>query len=168
MRIANIDPMGDIATSLLSDAAAEVRPLYTQAPVELLGVPTNEPLRARDLYVGAFLGASPVGCGALREFDRVTAELRRMYVRPEHRRKHVGHTILAHLIASARELGYERLVLETGDKQRPAVAFYESHGFTRIKPFGEHVDDGTSLCYELHIGDARPRPATVQQSSGGP
>jgi hypothetical protein len=30
MRIANIDPQGEIATTLLWDAAAEVRPLYTQ------------------------------------------------------------------------------------------------------------------------------------------
>jgi putative acetyltransferase len=154
MRIANIDPMGDIATSLLSDAAAEVRPLYAQGPVQLVARPMNEPLRARDLYVAAFLGTVPVGCGALREVDRVTAEVRRMYVRPEHRRKYVGHTRLAHLIAGARELGYERLILETGNKQAPAVAFYENHGFTRIKPFGEHVNDGTSLCYGLHIDGA--------------
>jgi putative acetyltransferase len=157
MRIANIDPMGDIATSLLSDAATEVRPLYMQTPVEPVAPPTNDPLRARELYVAAFLGGSPVGCGALREFDRVTAEVRRMYVRPEHRRKHVGRAILTHLIASARELGYERLVLETGNKQAPAIAFYENHGFTRIKPFGEHVNDGSSLCHELHIDGPGPR-----------
>jgi GNAT superfamily N-acetyltransferase len=161
MRIANIDPMGDIAASLLRDAAAEVRPLYTRALVEPMAAPTNDPLRARDLYVAAFLGGSAIGCGALREFDRTTAELRRMYVRPVHRRKHVGDAILAHLIASARELGYERLILETGNKQAPAIAFYEHHRFTRISPFGVHVNDATSLCYELHIDGARERSAAV-------
>lgn len=155
MRIANIDPLGEIAISLLRDAAAEVRPLYAQPSREPMPAPTNDAPGARDLYVAAFLEGLPVGCGALREFDRTTAEVRRMYVLPEHRRKHVGGAILAHLIASARELGYERIILETGNKQAPAISLYEHHGFRPIEPFGEHVNDATSLCYELHIDSVK-------------
>jgi putative acetyltransferase len=151
IRIADIDPLGEIATSLLHDAAAEVRPMYAP-PGGPASSPRNDPLRPRDLYVAAFLGGSPAGCGALREFDRTTAEVRRMYVGPEHRRKDVGSAILEHLIARARALGYGRLILETGNKQAAAIAFYEKHGFRRIPPFGEHVSDATSLCYELHVG----------------
>jgi GNAT superfamily N-acetyltransferase len=151
VRIANIDPIGEIATALLRDAAAEVRPLYTQPAAKPISALTNDPPGARDLYVAAFVAGSPVGSGALREFDRTTAEVRRMYVRPEHRRKHVGQAILEHLIASAGKLGYERLILETGNKQASAIAFYENYGFRRIEAFGEHVTDETSLCYEFHI-----------------
>jgi putative acetyltransferase len=151
MRIANIDPLGEIATSLLRDAAAEVRPLYSRPSAEPTPVPTNDPLGIRELYVAAFMDSSPVGCGALRAVDRTTAEVRRMYVRPEHRRKRVGDTILAHLIASARKLGYERIVVETGNRQVPAISLYQHRGFTPIAPFGEHVNDATSLCYELRI-----------------
>jgi hypothetical protein len=133
MRIANIDAMGEIAASLLRDAAAEVRPLYAQTPPGPMLGPTNDPPRGRDLYVAAFLGDSPVGCGTLREFDRT----------------------------SARRLGYERLILETTNRQAPAIAFCENHGFKRIEPFGEHVNDPTSLCYEMHIDSARAGPATV-------
>lgn len=155
MRIVDIDPLGEIATSLLRDAAAEVRPLYVQPSAGPIREPTNDSLGRRDLYVAAFLGGSPVGCGALREFDRTTAEVRRMYVRPEHRRRHVGRAILGHLIANARELGYERIILETGNKQAPAIAFYENQGFRPIEPFGEYVNDATSICYELHINSDR-------------
>lgn len=151
MNIADIDPLGAIATSLLRDAAAEIRPLYEGLSADPMPAPANDPPGARDLYVAAFLDGSPVGCGALREFDSVTGEVRRMYVRPEHRRKHVGGAILAHLISNARRLGYERIVLETGNRQVAAISLYEHHGFTPIEPFGEHVDDVTSLCYELHI-----------------
>jgi putative acetyltransferase len=161
MHIANIDPMGEIAASLLRDAAAEVRPLYAQTPAGPIAAPTNDPPRGRDLYVAAFLGDSPVGCGALREFDRTTAEVRRMYVRPEHRGKRVGRAILLHLVACARKLGYERLILETGNRQAPAIVFYESHGFKRIEPFGEHVSDPTSVCYEMRIDGARAGASAV-------
>lgn len=161
IRVAKIDPLGEIAISLLRDAAAEIRPLYTHPGAEPTSLPTNDPPGLRDLYVAAFLTGSPVGCGALREFDRSTAEVRRMYVRPEYRRRHVGRAILAHLIASARELGYERIILETGNKQRAAISLYENQGFRPIEPVGEHVNDGTSLCYELQIASARGGPATV-------
>jgi len=161
VRIANIDPLGEIATALLRAAAAEVRPLYAQPTATPISALANDPPRARELYVAAFVDGSPVGSGALREFDRTTAEVRRMYVRPEHRGKHVGHAILAHLIASACKLGYERLILETGNRQAPAIAFYENYGFRRIEAFGAHVTDETSLCYELHIDGAKDRPATL-------
>jgi GNAT superfamily N-acetyltransferase len=154
MRIARIDPLGEIAASLLRDAAAEIRPLYAQASAGPLPAPTNDPPGVRDLYVAAFVDSSPVGCGALRELDRTTAEVRRMYVRPEHRRKRLGAAILAHLLARARELGYERIVVETGNGQAPAISLYQHHGFTRIAPFGEHVNDATSLCFELRIAGA--------------
>lgn len=161
MRIANIDPMGEIAIALLRDAGAEVRPLYTPPAGKPISALTNDPPSARDLYVAAFVEGLPVGSGALRELDRTTAEVRRMYVRPEHRRKHVAHAILEHLIASACRLGYERLIVETGNKQAPAIAFYENYGFRRIEAFGEHVTDETSLCYEFHIDTAKDRPSTV-------
>ena len=161
MRIANIDPRGEIATALLRDAAAEVHLLYPQPAGKPISALTNDPPRARDLYVAAFVDGSPAGSGALREFDRTTAEVRRMYVRPEHRGKHVGRAILEHLIASARKLGYQRLILETGNRQAPAIAFYENYGFRRIEAFGEHVTDETSLCYEFHIANAKDRPSTV-------
>jgi putative acetyltransferase len=161
MRIVDIDPLSETALALLRDAAAEVRPLYAQPFTQPMAAPANDAPRGRDLYVAAFLGGSPVGCGALREFDRTTAEVRRMYVRPEHRHKRVGQAILAHLISSARALGYERLILETGNKQAPAIAFYENHGFRRIEAFGKHVNDGSSLCYELQLDGAGNEPAVV-------
>ena len=161
MRIANIDPLGEIAISLLRDAAVEIRALYAHLSPEPMPAPTNDPLGIRDLYIAAFLSGTPAACGALREFDRTTAEVRRMYVRPEHRRKHVGQAIFTRLIGGARQLGYERIILETGNRQAPAISFYKNLGFTLIAPFGEHVSDVTSLCYALHIEGARQGPPAV-------
>ncbi len=151
MRIANIDPLGEIATTLLREAAAEVRPLYAKAGEESLPAPRNDPLGSRDLYVAAFLGGLPVACGSLREHDRTTAELRRMYVRRAHRREQIGLAILRHLIAGAPALGYERIILETGNEQAPAIALYENCGFREIAPFGKYTFDETSRCFELRI-----------------
>ena len=153
VRIADIDPTGDLAEELLRAAAAEVRPLYGHFEPGADQPPTNKTLGTRERYVAAFVDDVPIGCGALRERDEATAEIRRMYVRPEYRRRSLGRTLLSHLIAEARRLGYRRIILETGDKQPSATALYEASGFKRIQAFGVHVNDPTSRCYELQISE---------------
>lgn len=154
-RIANIDPQGEVALSLLREAAADVRPLYSSAPG---GAPAlhNLPLGPRDVYVAALLNDKAVACGCVRELDAASAEIRRMYVHRDYRRRHVGRALLVHLVSEARLLGYQRLCLETGNKQPAAMALYESLGFTRIAPFGEYASDPTSICYELWLDKSAP------------
>jgi putative acetyltransferase len=74
-----------------------------------------------------------------------------MYVLQAVRRTGVARRILAALEASAVRMGYKIMRLETGSRQLPAMALYESFGFERIAPFGEYVNDPTSVCYEKRI-----------------
>jgi GNAT superfamily N-acetyltransferase len=71
-----------------------------------------------------------------------------MYVHRDYRRNGYGRAILIHLEHEARRLGYARLLLETGNRQEPAMALYEAAGFNRVQPYGEYVNDPTSICYE--------------------
>jgi putative acetyltransferase len=151
LRFVDVDPQGEAAQSLLRAAAVEVRALYDDVLAPDRPWPTNDRLGPRDVYVVAYCDQQPIGCGALREIDRITAEVRRMYVLREHRRNRVGHAVLTHLAAEAKRLGYERLRLETGNKQARAVALYEAFGFRRIAPFGKYENDPTSVCFELQL-----------------
>ena len=151
LRFDNVDPQGDVALSLLREAAVEARALYQDAAATVAPWPTNTALGVRDVYVVAYLDQRAVACGALRGLDGVTAEVRRMYVLREHRRNRVGHAVLSHLAMEARRLGYETLRLETGHKQAAAIALYEGFGFRRIAPFGDHENDPTSVCFELSV-----------------
>jgi putative acetyltransferase len=156
MKIAPIDSESAIALSLLREAAMEVRPMYGES----VGPPwpKNAPLGPRDVYVGAFIGETAVGCGAIRELDGSTCEVHRMYVLGSHRRQGVARAILAHIHAEARRLGYARLLLETGNRQTSAMRLYEGYGFERIQPFGQYAHDSTSVCYELLV-DTQAVPA---------
>ena len=161
VKIADVDPLGEVALSLLRQAADEIRPLYDGVlPLDRRS-PENVPLGPRDVYVVAYAGQQPVACGALREVDRENAEVKRMYVLREHRRNGIARTVLSHLVTRARRLGYERLLLETGDKQTAAVALYEASGFQRIETFGNYKDDPTSVCFERHLHDFSHRLAAV-------
>ncbi len=157
MRIADIDPRSDIALSLLREAAIEVRPLYGETPGPPW--PKNSTLGPRDAYVAAFDGELAVACGAIRELDAGACEVHRMYVLRGYRRQGLAWAILSHLHAEARRLGYEWLRLETGNRQGAAIGLYEDYGFSRIEPFGRHVQDPTSLCYELLVNHRDVVPA---------
>ena len=149
--IEEVDPQGPEAMSLLREAALEARSLYP----ELIGpgapMPTNPPRQERAAYFVAFLAGTPVGCGALRPLNGATAEVRRMYVLQAHRRSGVARALLAHLQRAASDLHYAVLRIETGNRQLSAMELYESFGFQRIAPFGEHANDPTSVCYEKRL-----------------
>lgn len=100
------------------------------------------------VFVLAFDGADPVGCGALRALDAHHGEVKRMYVVPERRGTGVSTAILQRLEAEARSRGWDRLVLETGTEQPDAMRFYEREGYTSIPSFGYYVDSADSRCYE--------------------
>jgi GNAT superfamily N-acetyltransferase len=88
-----------------------------------------------------------LGCGALRPLDAQTVEMKRMYVRPEARRKGVGLALVAALEQAARELGATRVVLETGTRQHEAMALYEGAGYRPIPCFGAYASSAWSRCF---------------------
>ena len=113
-------------------------------------------LGERSIFLVAMAEGQAIGCGGIQpvtlaldgETDVLIGEVKRMYVTQGWRRRGVGAAILAALGERAREFGYRRLVLETGDRQPEAVALYTSNGWVRIAPFGPYVGDPTSVCFE--------------------
>jgi len=99
------------------------------------------------LFLVAFDGEEPVGCGGLRALDATHGEVKRMYVVPARRGTGVSAAILRRLEEEARALGWERLLLETGTEQPDAMRFYEREGFARIPNYGHYVDSEISRCY---------------------
>jgi len=145
------DPLGAAALTLLREAALEARALYPELFAPDAPMPTNEPLRPGAEFFIASHGARAVGCAALRPIDAHTAEVRRMYVLRDARRGGVAGALLQCLEAEALELGYDTLRLETGQRQQPAMALYEAHGFRRIAAFGPYAGDPTSVCFEKRL-----------------
>jgi len=74
--------------------------------------------------------ATVVGCGGLFPMDDQTAELRKMYFRPEVRGRGLGRELLHDLVEQARANGFDRIVLETASNLTAAIRLYESFGFT--------------------------------------
>jgi putative acetyltransferase len=147
LTIGPVDPQHLQALALLAEAAIEARALYPDLFAPDSPAPTNTPLGEREVYLLAWRKGVAVGCGALRRIDAATGEIRRMFVTRGARRDGVARALLARLEADALALGYRRLVLETGIKQKPAMALYRASGWRKIKPYGTFVGDATSVCF---------------------
>lgn len=106
-------------------------------------------LRAPDVtFWSVYDGDELAGCGALRQLDPSHGEIKSMRTASAHLRRGVAHTLMLHVLNTARQRGYRRLSLETGntDAFAPARRLYERHGFVPCPPFAGYVDDGFSIC----------------------
>ncbi len=101
--------------------------------------------------VVAFYKAQHVGCGAIKEFQNGTMEIKRMYVDPAHRSKGIAKQILAELEKWAAELGYSKCILETGKRQVEAVALYQKCGYQAIPNYEPYTGMDNSVCFEKMI-----------------
>jgi GNAT superfamily N-acetyltransferase len=79
----------------------------------------------------------PVACGGLRTLDAPArlGEIKRMYVAPGVRRRGLARRLLAELEACARELGHERLRLDTNAAQPEALQLYAATGYVEIADY---------------------------------
>lgn len=93
----------------------------------------------------------PVACGAIRQFDPASMEVKRMYTLPGYRGKGLGSLILEALEAWAAELNYRKCVLETGKRQPEAIALYKKNGYDIIPNYGQYAGVENSVCFEKNL-----------------
>lgn len=82
------------------------------------------------------------GCVALRPLDDVTAEMKRLYVRPHVRGHGIARLLVDEVVAVARSCRYARMRLDTLPWMTAAIRLYESVGFRRIAPYRENPVEG--------------------------
>ncbi len=97
--------------------------------------------------VVAYENKKPLGCGAIKEYDSGTMEIKRMYVTPESRGKGIATKILSALENWATELSYRKCILETGKRQPEAIRLYRKNGYDLIPNYGQYAGVENSLCY---------------------
>lgn len=97
----------------------------------------------------------PVGGGAIRRYDDESIELKRVFVHTEYQGQGIGSKLVSLLIEWAMELGYQRMILETGELLAESCAVYQKLGFEVIPNYGPYVDMPESLCMAKDISAGR-------------
>jgi putative acetyltransferase len=93
------------------------------------------------------------GCGALKELDPLTGEVKSMRTRPAFLRRGVGQAVLDEIVRTARQRGYARILLETGTGEafEAAHALYQRNGFAWTGPFGEYAASDFNVFMEKEL-----------------
>ena len=149
LAVAQADAASPDALDLMQALDDDLRGRYPGIVVN--GLRPGDAGRPRFIFAVARIDGRAVGCGAVRELDRLVGEIKRMFVRPEHRGRGIARRVLSALEAEAAGLGYTTLRLETGDRQPEAIGLYESAGYRAIPSFGEYVGNPFSHCFERRL-----------------
>jgi putative acetyltransferase len=152
MVIRRLAPDHEDAVALMRALDDDLRRRYPEADA-ISGLDPSDAQSARLIVLVAYVGGAPVACGAVREIDSATGEVKRMFVVSDRRGHGFGRAILDGLESYARAGGFQTLRIETGTRQPEAVALYRAAGYRDIPPFGRYVGNPYSVCFEKWIGD---------------
>ena len=93
-----------------------------------------------------YKGNRVIGGGAIRRYNDEDVELKRVFVHTEYQGQGIGSKLVSLLIEWAIELGYKRMILETGELLAESCAVYRKLGFKVIPNYGPYVNMPESLC----------------------
>jgi putative acetyltransferase len=117
---------------------------------ELAGLPGDYAPPAGRLLLAEYKGQL-AGCIALHKLEDGICEMKRLYLRPQFRGKGLGRALADCIIAEARQIGYQRMRLDTVEPvMKDAVAMYRKLGFCEIAPYCANPIAG-ALYLELQL-----------------
>ncbi|MCF0056809.1 GNAT family N-acetyltransferase [Dyadobacter sp. CY356] len=94
----------------------------------------------------AYENDEAVGCGCFKIFNDKTVEIKRMFIKENHRGNGIASALLAELEKWAKEVGYEEAVLETGKGQPNAISLYKKYGYQITENYNQYDDLEISVC----------------------
>ncbi|OAB80505.1 GNAT family N-acetyltransferase [Cochleicola gelatinilyticus] len=98
-----------------------------------------------------YINDKAIACGAIKKYNDVTVEIKRMYTLPLERGKGHAVKILLELEAWASQLKFKKCILETGTRQPYAIALYKKCGYKIIENYGQYKGVKNSVCFEKNL-----------------
>jgi len=142
------DPRHPDAMALLHQSHALMESLFPPEDNHFLDI---DALCAPEIsFYVAMLNGKILGTAALAN-KGAYGEVKSMFVAPDTRGLGVGAHLLAHLESEARARALPALKLETGNLLTEAHRLYARAGFALCAPFGDYVENSSSLFMEKQL-----------------
>ena len=126
---------------VLDLVAEHLAGMHGESPPGHVNALAVEELRAPDItFWTAWWDGHLSGCGALKELNATTGEIKSMRTRPAFIRKGIGQALLDEIMRAAEIRGYCQVYLETGTGPafQAAHSLYAKNGFIRCAAFGDY------------------------------
>lgn len=88
-----------------------------------------------------------VGCAGLKKNSESDAEIKRVWVEPEYRRRHIAVDMMQMIEETAKKMQFKRTVLQTREAMREAISLYEKLGYYRIRNYPPYDKLEGAICY---------------------
>ncbi len=98
-----------------------------------------------------YCGDTPVACSGLKKYSEHTAEVKRVWVEPAFRGRHIAAGMMRALERKAKEAGYQRLILQTREIMRDAVGLYTGLGYARIANYQPYDQLEGAVCFAKEL-----------------
>lgn len=142
LRFESVDADSAQARSLLNAMRDEMAALYDDLDIDAEHMPKAGPEQFApprgDFHVGIDVDGDAMCCGGIKLLPDGACEFKRLYVRPDVRRRGIARELLASLEGRARELGFEVARLDTGPRQPHSERLFRAAGYRPIGNFNDN------------------------------
>ncbi|SEW18278.1 GNAT family N-acetyltransferase [[Clostridium] fimetarium] len=90
--------------------------------------------------------AIPIGCASFKLFGNDIAEVKRVFIKEEYRGKGISKELLNLIEERAKEKGFKKLILESGEPLVQAMSLYKKSGYVIIENYGQYKCMKDSIC----------------------
>ena len=113
-------------------------------------IPYNLSESITDVLI-AYADGKAVGCAGLKKYSGQDVEIKRVWVEPEWRGKHIATKLMDLLEDKARRTGYKRAILQTRPIMPDAVGLYENRGYVLIANYPPYDKLEGAICMALDL-----------------
>ena len=111
-------------------------------------IPYNLSESISDVLI-AYVDDKAVGCAGLKRYSDQDVEIKRVWVEPECRGKHIATQLMDQIEDKARKMGFKRAILQTRPIMPDAVGLYESRGYVLIENYPPYDKLEGAICMAL-------------------
>lgn len=99
----------------------------------------------------AYMDGVAVGCAGLKKYNDYDVEIKRVWVEPDYRGRHIATELMDRIEDKAREMGFKRAVLQTRPIMEDAVGLYEKRGYELIGNYPPYDKLEGAICMALNL-----------------
>lgn len=99
----------------------------------------------------AYLDGAAVGCAGLKKYNDTDVEIKRVWVEPGFRGKHIATDLMNRIEEKAREMNFRRAILQTRPIMTDAVELYTKRGYELIENYPPYDKLEGAICMALDL-----------------